>query len=553
MTHSESALMYAERVCNGDIPACQLIKLACGRFIDDLGKKDWAFTYDQAKADHVVGFIETLPHTKGRWASKKELLILEPWQKFIVCNIFGWIDKKGFRRFREVYAEIPRKNGKSMLAAGIGLYMFVVDGEYGSEIYSGATTEKQAWEVFRPARDMVRKKIALKNKFDIEVNAKTLSVLSTGSRFEPIVGNPGDGSSPSCAIVDEYHEHSDDRLYDTMQTGMGAREHPLMFAITTAGSNLGGPCYEKRHDAISVLENPETDEALFTVIYTIDEGDEWSEPETLVKANPNYGISVSGEFLERAQDSARRSASKQSAFRTKHLNEWVGASTVWMNMLAWQRQKKAMVIEDFAGQTCHVAIDLAEQKDCSSIAVMFKKNGKYSVFCKHFVPEAAFEWNDKYKTFALGGHIETTPGNAQDYGAIKEYVEWLASNFTVKSVHFDPWQANQMMQELMDTGLEVYKFTQQFSSYSDPMKTVETAVLDGDLYHSGDPVLTWMVGNVAALRSRDDHIKPIKENPNNPRCKIDGAAAMIMAMKAYTFEEDKGSLDSWLSNPVVTA
>jgi len=529
------------------------VHLACQRFIDDLkrAQKGWQYAYDQDTADYTVEWMERLPHVKGVWARRGELLKFEDWQRFIECNIFGWLNvETGLRRFRESFELIPRKNAKSIRVAARGLFMFAEDGEFGPEVYSGATSEKQAWEVFRPAREMCKRAEWLHDEYDIEVNAKTLLILGDGARFEPIIGNPGDGASPHFAAIDEYHEHKSDDQYDTLETGMGAREQPLMSVISTSGTNLGGPCYEKNQDVIRILEGTVTDETVFGIIYGIDEGDKWDTKEALIKANPNYGVSVSPEFLLNQLSKARRSASKQNTFRTKHLNQWVGAKTAWMNMLAWQRQKKKMSIEDFFGESCHVALDLAEQKDASSIAVLFKRNGKYCGFAKHFVPEAAFEWNDKYKAFATGGHIEVTPGNAQDYGEIHAFIVWLAGHVTIKSLTFDPWQSNQMMQELMATGLEVFKFTQQFSSFSDPMKTLETAVLDKNFYHNGDPVLTWMVGNVAALKNRDDHMKPVKANPNNPRCKIDGAVAMIMAMKAYTCEVETGSMDDFLNDPV---
>lgn len=555
-TPSESALRYTNRVIAGEIPAGKYVRLACQRFIDDLNRahKGWIYAYDQDTADYAVEWMERLPHVKGKWARHGQLLQLEDWQRFIECNLFGWLNiETGLRRFRESFELVPRKNGKSLKVAARGLYMFAEDREYGPEVYSGATSERQAWEIFRPAREMCKRTDWLREEYDIEVNAKNLVILSDGARFEPIIGKPGDGPSPSFAAVDEYHEHASDDQVDTLQTGMGAREQPLLSIISTAGVNLGGPCYEKQQDVVKILEGTVKDETVFAIIYGVDEEDQWDSVDSLVKANPNYGISVSPEFLKQQLDAARRSASKQNSFRTKHLNQWVGAKTSWMNMLAWQRQKKKMSIDEFSGESCHVAIDLAEQKDASSVAALFKRGEKFYLFVKHFVPEAAFEWNPKYKTFALGGHIEVTPGNAQDYGEIKKYIEWISDNFTCNSVTFDPWQANQMMQELLETGLDVYKFTQQFSSFSDPMKTVETAVLDKNFYHNGDPVLTWMVGNISAFKNKDDHIKPVKDNPNNPACKIDGGVAMIMAMKGYTMEEERGSLESWLSDPVVSS
>jgi len=303
MTPSQTAIDYAERVVKGEISAGKLIVLACQRFLDDLQRDDWEYRYDPERADRAVRFMELMPHTKGKWAAKKERLVLQPWQCWIECNLFGWVHKEtGLRRFREAYEEVPRKNGKSLRLAARGLYLFAADGESGAEVYSGATTEKQAYEVFRPAWQMAQKMPGLRDRFGIELsgnpkNPGTMYVLEDMSKFEPMIGKPGDGSSPHAALVDEYHEHDTDHMVDAMQTGMGAREQPLLCIITTAGSNLGGPCYEKRRDVIRILEGQVQDETIFGAIYCLDELDAWDDPESLKKANPNYGVSVFGEFL----------------------------------------------------------------------------------------------------------------------------------------------------------------------------------------------------------------------------------------------------------------
>jgi phage terminase large subunit-like protein len=292
---------YARAVVAGDIPACKWIRLACQRHLDDLrsAKLDGARYYFDHRAGEVAClFIQALPHTKGKWASKGERLRLEPWQCFFVACMFGWKRSHDhLRRYRRALLWVPRKNGKSALAAGIGLYMLAADREYGAEVYSGATTEKQAWEVFRPAKLMAQKTPELLEHFGIEVNASNIHIMDNASRFEPVIGKPGDGSSPHCAIVDEYHEHADDTMVDTMETGMGAREQPLLLMITTAGDNMAGPCYQMQVDAQKMLEGVIEDDQTLALIYTVDAEDDWTKPETIRKANPNFGVSVSEDFL----------------------------------------------------------------------------------------------------------------------------------------------------------------------------------------------------------------------------------------------------------------
>lgn len=268
-----AANQYARDVVRGKIVACQFVIQACQRHLDDLmaeKSKSFRYRFDKDLAERAAKFIQLLPHTKGEWAFKRMPITLEPWQLFVICCAFGWVNKGSrLRRFREVYTEIPRKNGKSAISAGVALYCFACDNEFGAEVYSGATTEKQAWEVFRPARLMCKRTPMLTEAFGIEVNASNMNRPEDGARFEPLIGNPGDGSSPHCAVVDEYHEHATDALYTTMLTGMGARRQPLMWAITTAGYNIEGPCYDKRREVIEMLNGSVPNDELFGIIYTV--------------------------------------------------------------------------------------------------------------------------------------------------------------------------------------------------------------------------------------------------------------------------------------------
>ncbi|HBP5146152.1 TPA: terminase large subunit [Pseudomonas aeruginosa] len=562
MTPSDIARQYASDVVGGGIVVCRYVKLACQRFLNDLGRQDdddWPYVFDEAKADRAVKFMQLMPHTKGKWSSSKSKLVFEPWQVFIEANIFGWAKKDtGKRRFREAYEEIPRKNGKSARLAARGIYLFAADGESGAEVYSGATTEKQAFEVFRPAWMMAHKLENLRNRFGIELsgnqkNPGPMFVMEDMSKFETVIGNPGDGASPHAALVDEYHEHDTDALVDTMQTGMGAREQPLLSIITTAGSNLGGPCYEKRRDVIRILEGQTIDETIFGIIYTIDEDDPWDDPASLIKANPNYGVSVFPDFLLAQLQQAKRSASKQNAFRTKHLNQWVGARTVWMNMLAWQRQKRDFTIADMAGCRCWMALDLASKKDVAALVMLFEKAGQFYCTPRFYAPEAAAEENEKYQNFALEGHLVLTPGSMTDYAFIEADILDLAKQIDLQDSAFDDWQANYLITRLSNTSIPVVDFNQTVKNMSEPMKEVEARVIARTLWHDGNPVMTWMMGNVAAKIDAKENIYPRKENDNDPNCKIDGPVALIMAMgRALVAGVDDGDdFMNAIRNPII--
>jgi phage terminase large subunit-like protein len=553
-TPSELAIAYAKGVTAGTIPAGRYVQLACQRFLDDLKRKRWRYEYRPDLADRAVRFQEMMPHVKGKWAAKQERLVYEPWQCFAECNLFGWVDRKtGLRRFRESYEEVPRKNAKSTRLAARGLYLFAADGEAGAEVYSGATTEKQAYEVFRPAWMMANKLKPLRERFGIEQagnpkNPGPMYVMDDMSRFETMIGKPGDGASPHAALVDEYHEHETDHMVDAMQTGMGAREQPMLSIITTAGSNMAGPCYEKRQDVIRILEGTDADDGVFGLIYGIDEGDRWDDPASLVKANPNYGVSVFPEFLEAQLAQARRSASKQNAFRTKHLNEWVGARTAWMNMLAWQRQKRELKVEDFEGCPCWAAADLASKIDVAALLLLFLKDEAFYCIPRFYVPESSLQDNSRYQRYVTEGAMIATPGEITDYGFIEEEIHRVAKVVNLQDVAFDPTQATYIMTRLQQDSIPVIEFKQVLQNMSEPMKQVEADVISRKLFHDGNPAMTWMIGNVVAFLDAKEHIYPRKERPAN---KIDGAVALIMARaRALLSVDDSASFNEFIANPV---
>lgn len=546
------ARAYADDVAAGRILACKWVRLAAERFIRDMdraARKDGDFPYffDMDMADRAISFMEKMPHIKGKWAAKGQKITFEPWQCFAEANIFGWRHKEtGLRRFNESFELIPRKNAKSTRKAAAAIYMFCADKETGAEIYSGATTEKQAFEVYRPAWLMVNKTPPLKTRFDISQagtlqNPGPMFVLSDMSKFEPLIGKPGDGASPHLAIIDEYHEHDSDQMVQVMQTGMGAREQPLLCIISTAGSNLAGPCYERQQDMQRLLEGNIQDDRIFAIIYGIDDGDEWDSEESLIKANPNYNISVFSDFLLSQQDQARRSATKQNAFRTKHLNEWVGAKTAWMNMLAWQRQIKkidgrCMVMDDFADCPARVSADLSSRKDVSAIDVTFQRGDEYFSFKKFFAPESAAEENERYRDFVLDGCLELTDGSMIDQEAIESYILDINKRFNVIDNNFDEWQADYMMTRLQNKKLDVVKFPFNVRNISEPMKAMEALVLEGKYWHDGNAMMTWMMGNVAARLDIRGNIFPNKARAGDPRCKIDGIAAALMSLGRFIIE-----------------
>lgn len=540
-SYAATAEAYARDVVAGRIPAGKYIRLACQRHLDDIEWQDddgFKFRFDARKGARVCAFIEMLPHTKGKWAASGDRLKLEPWQVFFIVAAFGWLRKKdGLRRFRKVLLLVPRKNGKSALAAGIGLYMLCADGEHGAEVYSGATSEKQAWEVFRPAKLMAQRLPQLRSHYGLDVNAKNMHILANGSRFEPVIGTPGDGASPSCAIVDEYHEHPTDSLYSTMETGMGAREQPLMVVITTAGDNIAGPCYAMQQEAQSALEGTRQDDELFALIYGIDDGDDWTDPAVLRKANPNFGVSVFEDFLLARQTEAMTSPRKAGAFKTKHLNVWVQSRDAYFNVLRYQEVgDQTLKLDQFDGQECIIGIDLAEKRDLTAVELLFRHKDGFARFGRYYLPAETIELpeNEHFRTWRDEGMLIETDGAVTDDREIFGDLMDFASRFRVREVAFDPHHSRQMSILLMEQGVPCIDYGNRPLLMNEPMRAMDALIADGKLYHDGSKPFAWMLSNVVNRSRTGDIHSPAKERAEN---KIDGPVACMMALGRWLLDE----------------
>jgi len=546
--YGATAERYARDVVSGEIPAGRYIRAACQRHLDDLEWQDdpgFKFLFDAKAGARVCAFIEQLPHTKGKWAAKGERLKLEPWQVFFIVCLFGWLRKSnGLRRFRRALLLVPRKNGKSAIAAGIGLYMLCADNEHGAEVYSGATSEKQAWEVFRPAKLMAQKSPALLAHYGLSVGAKNMHILANGSRFEPVIGNPGDGASPSLAIVDEYHEHDTDALFSTMETGMGAREQPLMLVITTAGDNIAGPCYAMQQEAQQMLEGTRRDDETFALIYGVDDGDDWTAPDILRKANPNFGVSVFEEFLLSRQTEAMTSPRKAGAFKTKHLNIWVQSRAAYFDTLRYQKSP-CVRLEDFEGQECIIGIDLAEKRDLTAVELLFRHGAGFARFGRYYLPEETIDLpeNEHFQRWRDEGRLIQTDGAVTDDRIIRDDILELGERFKIREVAFDPLHSRQMAVELMESGIACLDYANRPTLMNEPMRKMDALIADGKLAHDGDLVFAWMLSNVVNRSRTGDIHSPAKERAEN---KIDGPVACMMALGRWLLDEtqDPSYLDS---------
>jgi len=546
--HVEAARQYADDVVDGKIKSCKWTQLACKRFLDDYGKigsEDFEWDFDNNRAERACRFIEFLPHVKDKWQGAP--LKLERWQKFVVCNLFGWVHLiTRLRRFWRAFIFLPRKNGKTTLAATIGLLMLSAESTPGAEIYCGATSEDQANEVFRPAQAMSQKAAGFKETYGIEIMKSSIFREGGLSFFKKLIGKPGEGQSPYCAIHDEYHEHLTSEQVDSMNTGMGARQEPLQLIITTAGTNMASPCKEFDDYTREILENVKQDDRLFALHYTIDPDDEWTDFENWKKANPNYGVSVQKEYLETQFNEACQRASQQNIKRTKHLNEWMNVGASWMNMLAWRKcEDRNLKLDDFVGEPCWVGIDFASKIDITARMMLFRREDMWFVFGRYYLPSDTI-WlpeNTHYQRWVKEGWITETEGARTDFRILEEDLKEDAKKYPIKELAFDPREASNTILNISEWSMyqfDCVEIPQTPANMSEPMKELEAIIYDNKIRTNGDPVLTWMVSNIKLKETQGMTPKyqfPTKERNNQ---KIDGVIALIMALdRAIAYRDNK--------------
>lgn len=545
-----SSLVYCQNIISGKVQACSYVKLACERHVRDLktGKKRGLY-FDEVAADRAIGFIENLRHIKGKWASERRKITLEPWQKFIVSSVFGWKREGGIRRFGYAYVEVPRKNGKTALAAGIANYMLVADGEAGAEVYTAATTRDQARECFDAARAMMVKlstdSARIKNV--VGIHQHNVHILSTNSKMEPVSSDAGtlDGKNPHLAVIDEYHAHKTDDVYNVMKSGMGARQQPLQFTITTAGFNKNGPCYMLRKSCIELLEGKKTDDATFCIVYTLDAGDDWKDPSVWAKANPNYNVSVYPDYIKRECTQAQNMPSQQVNFLTKNLNMWTDASDVWIPDDTWTANQTPFTLEDLKGRRCYAGLDLASNQDICSLCLLFpnEDESRFDVIWRRWIPEVGAERRSSkdgvaYLEWIREGYMITTGGNVTDYNWIKHEIRQLAEQVHIVSIAYDRFNSSQLVNDLVEEGANMSPFGQGFVSMNAPTKELEKLVLEGKLNHNNDPVARWMCGNVELKRDPAGNIKIDKDKSSE---KVDDMVALAMAIGEWLTCKDQPS------------
>lgn len=573
ITFAARAERYARAVVDGDIVAGKWVKAACQRHLDDLARSDedpaWPYRFDAEACGRVCTFLQCLPHIKGRWARPqvrngrivKSRIVLEDWQVFAYGVPFGWLHRDtGLRRFRWMYLEIARKNAKSTPCAGLSLYLMSADNEPGAEVYSLATKEKQARIVWDMARSMVlrEQEFRLPKPAGLGVSTTRRSIYQEGSesKYEPLGRDSDtlDGLSAHGFVADELHAWKDRTLWDVLASSVGAREQPMGIAITTAGYNTDGVCFEQRSYLQQVLNATLlahggmgyrvtgaslVDDTYFGMIYALDndyadgrEPDNWADEAMWPKANPNIDVSVSREELRVASRKAMHSPQSQSEFRTKRCNQWLAAASEWMDMAKWDRcADPTLTEEDFRGEDCYAGIDAAFKSDFFAKVKLFERDGIYTAFGRYWLPSTRLDPEEfpQFHDWAERGLVQREEGAVISIESIKADLARDRELHCIREVPYDPNQLMQFSTEMLADGYPMVEIAPTFRRFSEPMKFLQELVLQGKFRHNGDPVLRWMVTNVLCAH-RGGLIYPTKQKGKERSHNIDGVIALLMAL-----------------------
>lgn len=504
--------------------------------------------YDKSAADYAVAFIENLCHTKGTWAGKPFELI--DWQEQIIRDLFGTLKPNGYRQFNTAYIEIPKKQGKSELAAAVALLLTCGDGEERAEVYGCAADRQQAAIVFDVAADMVRMCPALSKRVKILASQKRLIYTPTNSFYQVLSAEAYSkhGFNIHGVVFDELHTQPNRKLFDVMTKGSGdARMQPLYFLITTAGTDTHSICYETHQKAKDIIEGRKIDPTFYPVIYGADESDDWTDPKVWKKANPSLDITVGIDKVKAACDSAKQNPGEENAFRQLRLNQWVKQAVRWMPMDKWDKCAFSVDDDELEGRVCYGGLDLSSTTDITAFVLVFPpldEDDKYIILPYFWIPEDNLTLRVNrdhvpYDVWERQGYLQTTEGNVVHYGFIEKFIEKLGERFNIREIAFDRWGAVQMVQNLEGMGFTVVPFGQGFKDMSSPTKELMKLVLEQKIAHGGHPVLRWNMDNIYIRTDPAGNIKADKEKSTE---KIDGAVATIMALdRAIRCGNDHGA------------
>ena len=537
---------YANKIVSGEIIAGKMVIQACQRHLEDLKRSDFYFDVDAA--EHVIKFAEFLKYSEGDVAGQK--IILEPWQCFIVGSIFGWKKNNGLRRFKKSYVQVSRKNSKSTLLGIVSLYALIADGESAGQVYTAATMRDQARITHQHSVRMAKSSPEIMEL--VKIYRDNITVPSTNSKFVPLGADADslDGLNPSFCCMDELHASKNRKMWDVLVSAMGARSQPTLIAITTAGFNQTGICYEQYQYSKDILNNTIADETYFSYVAQIDEGDDWTDETVWIKSNPNLGKSVSLEYLQDECARAKHIPAAQNNFLTKHMDVWTQQHTVWIPLELWDKNFLNIITEEeMHNRRCYGALDLSSVSDMTSWTMAFPREDDpetLDFIYRFWCPESklydnANKYKDQYQTWAKQGYLLTTPGDAVDYKFIEAQVLKDAEQFNLVDMNLDRlFQGHQVGINLQQEGIEITSMGMGFVSFAAPMVEFERRILSKKMNHANHPIIRWMIGNMSVVSDPIGNLKPDKISSQG---KIDGIITMIMSLDRAMrhIDEDTGS------------
>ncbi|MER2493376.1 terminase large subunit [Catenovulum sediminis] len=536
----DDGIQYAMDAAKPDSNQCVYVRQAAQRFLNDLHHgQERGLAFSRQHAEKILTYFPFFcVHVEGELSGQP--IYLEPWQSFVLINVFGWYRfddelDRWVRRFDKLYLEVPRKNAKSMLLSGIGTYMTAFDGEGGAQVYSAATKKDQAKIVFDAAAEMVKKSPALKKIFSVQ--KIELTVESSFSRFRPLARDADslDGLNSHCNIVDELHAHKTRELWDVLINGTAARTQPLTAAITTAGTNREGICYQQREYVASILKGKIEDDSYFGVIYTIDDNDDPYDESNWFKANPNLGKSKKLKTMRSEAKQAQISGEAKINFLIKHLDYWTDAAVEWIDSIKWQNCAQEFP-ENVHELPCWVGVDYAPMHDVTAVILLYsdQSSGKFYVksefyYATNSIDELPEAIQTKFKRWEHSGHLKTVAGSMMDLDTVEARILELKTHPNVKEINLDPWNTYQLTARLDDKGLDAVHVPQTVKNFSESMKFTEALVFEQKLIHDNNPMMNWMIGNLQVKPDLNGNVFPRKAD-NKSENKIDGPVGLFTAM-----------------------
>ena len=531
------------------------VRLAAKRFVADLKRaqrKRPPFHWSPKQANSACRFVERLPHVEGVWATPT--IRLEPAQVFFICNLFGFRNADGSRRFTAALFAVARKNAKSALAAAILLYVFCTEPEVGPQILSAATTGDQARIVWGVAKRMVEKTSDLRAAFTLEPFANAIARYEVGGTFRPINAKAStqDGLNPSALCFDELHAHKTRDLFDVLRSAAGARKSPLFLYTTTEGYENPGPWQEVRTFAKQVLAGAVEADHFLALYYALDDEDDDFDESKWGKANPLLGVSVSLAEMRKYATEARQQPGALAEFRIKRLNRQAASAEGWIDLLRWRRCDGPVDLAALEGLPCWGAFDLASTRDMTAWRLLWLDGDEWVTWGRCWVPEAAVAQRNergtvKYAPWVASGHLTVTDGDVTDYRVIEDAIAADCERFRPAEVAYDPWNATQLVTQLLERGLPLVEFRQGPKSYQPAMQALERAYTSRQLRHGGDPVLQWNAANLVARRDQNMNMAPDKKRSAD---KIDAIVALLMAFGRAAVSRESDLAD-FLDAPVI--